>query len=86
MILMRTTVRLPDELLQRAKAAAARDGTTLTALIESGLRTVLQKPATRSQRTYPPVSPQVGRQLVDVTKTSELLELLDEDLPLEKRR
>ena len=83
---MRTTVRLPDELLQRAKAAAAREGTTLTELIERGLRIVLQKPATRAERTYPPVSSQVGRQLVNVTKTSELLELLDEDVALEKRR
>jgi hypothetical protein len=83
---MRTTVRLPEELLQRAKTAAAREGTTLTALIERGLRIVLQRPSTPPDRTYPPVSPQVGRQLVDVTKTSELLELLDEDLPLEKRR
>jgi hypothetical protein len=82
---MRTTVRLPDELLRRAKAAAAKEGTTLTELIDRGLRIVLKKPA-KLERTYPPVSPQVGRQLVDVTKTSELLELLDEDLPLEKRR
>ena len=83
---MRTTVRLPEELLSRAKKHAAREGTTLTELIERGLRTVLQKPAAQPERTYPPVSPQTGRKLVDVTKTSELLELLDEELPLEKRR
>ena len=38
---MRTTVRLDDELLRRAKIHAAEQGTTLTALIEAGLRHVL---------------------------------------------
>jgi hypothetical protein len=37
----RTTVRLPGELLARAKRKAAAEGRTLTALIEDGLRTVL---------------------------------------------
>ncbi len=39
--MQRTTVRLPDHLLARAKQKAAADGTTLTALIEEGLRLVL---------------------------------------------
>ena len=38
---MRTTVRLADDLLRKAKARARRDGTTLTALIEEGLAIVL---------------------------------------------
>ena len=38
---MRTTVRLDETLLRQAKAAAARDGETVTALIERGLRLVL---------------------------------------------
>ncbi len=38
---MRTTVRLPDSLLARARKKALADGTTLTALIEEGLRTVV---------------------------------------------
>ena len=42
---MRTTVRLPDNLLDRARREAARRGTTLTALIEEGLREVLRRPA-----------------------------------------
>jgi hypothetical protein len=85
---MRTTVRLPDELLQRAKAAAARDGTTLTALIERGLRGVLEKPhaGPPAARILPRVSSKSGRMLVNTVKTSELLEIGEEDLPLEKRR
>ena len=84
---MRTTVRLPEELLTRAKARAARDNTTLTSLIEKGLRSVLEQPkGDHPPRVMPRVSSVSGRELVDTTKTSELLEYLDEELPLEKRR
>lgn len=40
---MRTTVRLDEDLLRRAKVRAAETGTTLTALIEQGLVAVLQR-------------------------------------------
>jgi plasmid stability protein len=38
---MRTTIRLDDDLLARARAFAARTGRTLTALIEDALRAAL---------------------------------------------
>lgn len=38
---MKTTVNLPDALLQEAQRAAAEDHTTLKALIEMGLRLAL---------------------------------------------
>ena len=41
---MRTTVRLDDALLERAKREAARRGMTLTALIEQGLRLAMRQP------------------------------------------
>lgn len=44
---MKTTVEISDSLLQEARKLAAREGTTLKALIEQGLRTVV---ATRRQR------------------------------------
>lgn len=47
---MRTTVRLDDRLLERAKREAARRGETLTSLIEKGLRLVLAGPARREER------------------------------------
>ena len=50
-MIQRTTVRLPSELLRRAKRKAAVEGRTLTALIEDGLRLVVsdesQKPKPR---------------------------------------
>lgn len=39
----RTTVRLPDTLLARARKKASEEGRTLTSLIEEGLRTVLAR-------------------------------------------
>jgi hypothetical protein len=47
---MRTTVRLDESLLERARHEAARRGVTLTSLIEEGLRLVLRRPLKRSQR------------------------------------
>jgi predicted DNA binding CopG/RHH family protein len=38
---MRTTVRLRDDLLERAKKRAAEEGRTLTSLIEEGLTLAL---------------------------------------------
>lgn len=49
--LMRTTVRLDEALLERARAEASRRGVTLTSLIEQGLRLVLRRPLKRSERT-----------------------------------
>jgi hypothetical protein len=47
---MRTTVRLDDALLDRAKREAARRGITLTALIEQGLRLAMRQPLTSAAR------------------------------------
>ena len=54
----RTTVRLPDDLIRRARRKALAEGRSLTALIEDGLRRVLadRAPAGRAKRVLPPVS------------------------------
>lgn len=78
---MRTTVRLEEALLRRAKAEAARRGETLTALIERGLRLALagsRRPAPRP-RIKLPVSRATGgtRPGVDVDDSAALLDLLE---------
>lgn len=45
---MRTTLSLAADVLRQAKARAARDGTTLSALVEQALRDVLREKATTS--------------------------------------
>jgi hypothetical protein len=47
---MKTTIDLPDDLLERAKAMAARQGTTLKSLIEEGLRWTLSQRRRKSER------------------------------------
>jgi hypothetical protein len=78
---MRTTVRLPEDLLRRAKRKAAADGRTLTELIEDGLRAVVDeasKPAKRRQVVLP-VSKARGGLLpgVDLTRFSNYQEMED---------
>ena len=47
----RTTVRLPEDLIKRAKRKAAAEGSTLTALIEEGLRLVVFPKSRRKRRS-----------------------------------
>ena len=72
----RTTVRLPQDLLRRAKRKAAAEGTTLTALIEDGLRQVVagNDKSKKQDRILPRVSKAAGglRPGVDITKFSDL--------------
>lgn len=79
---MRTTVRLDDALLERAKREAERRGTTLTALIEQGIGLVLRRPQPIRDRTHValPVSKARGGTLagVDLDDTAMLLEHMDD--------
>jgi hypothetical protein len=77
----RTTIRLPANLLNRAKRKAAAEGRTLTALIEDGLRMVVTdkpKPAKR-RRIVLPVSSATGGPMpgFENMNFSELQELDD---------
>jgi hypothetical protein len=78
----RTTVRLPPDLLIRAKRKAAEEGRTLTALIEDGLRLVVaqKRKSPTGKRILPPVSkatggPMPGVDLGDLSKLEELDDL-----------
>ena len=58
----RTTVRLPEELLRRAKRKAAAEGRSLTSLIEDGLRLVTAErdKAPKGKRVLPRISKASG--------------------------
>jgi hypothetical protein len=83
----RTTIRLPEELLRRAKRMAAAEGRTLTSLIEDGLRLIVsRRPAKpKSERTLPRFSTATGGMLPGMENlTYSQLEELD-DLEYIKR-
>ncbi len=77
----RTTVRLPSELLSRAKRKAVAEHRTLTSLIEEGLRLVVggsqMKPL--SKRVLPRYSDAVGGPLpgIDISDSAALQEMED---------
>jgi predicted DNA-binding protein len=77
----RTTVRLPEELLNRARRKAAAEGRTLTALIEEGLRlAVAPKPkAPPAERRLPRVSTATGGFYpgVDISNNASIQEMED---------
>jgi hypothetical protein len=77
----RTTVRLPEDLVRRAKRKAAAEGVSLTVLIEDGLRRVLNKHGTGRgiRRVLPPVSSAQGGTMpgIDLKDSASLQEMDD---------
>jgi hypothetical protein len=77
----RTTVRLPRELLNRAKRKAIAEHRTLTSLIEEGLRLmVMERPnKSKAKRILPPVSTARGGTLpgIDISNSAALQEMED---------
>lgn len=76
---MRTTIRLDDELLAEAKAAAARTGRTLTQVIEDALReTLARRPeAGKPRRVQLPTSGSGGLLPVDLDDSAALLDIME---------
>ena len=78
---MRTTIRLPDDLLEEAKIYAARSGKTLTAVIEDALRESLARKQGRRAPKQPIRLTTVGgaglQPGVDLDDSAALLELME---------
>ena len=78
---MRTTVRLRDDLLKRAKRRAAEEGRTLTSVIEEGVVLVLGAPKPKRCAPTPlPVSLAGGGVMpgVDLNRSSDLEAVMDD--------
>ena len=78
---MRTTVRLDEALLERARKEAVKRKTTLTALIEQGLELVLRRPmkSAASQLIVLPECHAGGGTLpgIDLNDSASLLDRMD---------
>lgn len=78
---MRTTIRLDDELLKEAKRAAIDSGKTLNQVIEESVREALlrRRAGNKRERIVLPTFKGNGlRPGVDISRTSKLLDLMDE--------
>lgn len=79
---MKTTLDIQGELLRRAKVEAARQGKTLTRMIEEGL-TLRLRPAPHVRRELPPfpVSPHRGglRPGIDPSSNRSMFDAADEE-------
>lgn len=77
---MRTTVRLDEQLLRQVKQYAARNGRTLTAVIEDALRELLARSRRGRVRQRVQLPTYVGKGLqrgVKLDDTASLLDLMD---------
>ena len=77
---MRTTIRLDDDLLTRAKREALERGTTLTAVIEEALRRALAPGvrATADDVALPSFRGDGLQPGVDLDDSASLLDVMDE--------
>jgi hypothetical protein len=77
----RTTVRLPKDLLSRAKRKAVAEERTLTSLIEEGLRLVVgdSRRNAKAKRILPRSSTAIGGPLpgIDISDSAALQEMED---------
>jgi hypothetical protein len=77
---MRTTIRIDDELLREAKAAAAATNRTLTAVVQDALREALSRRRTgivRERVTLPTVGGGGLMPGVDLDDSASLLDLME---------
>ena len=73
---MKTTLTIDDTVMARLRQEAARRGCTMSELVESGLRLVLQtKPPARPLPPLPSFAG--GRELVDVADRDALYEAME---------
>jgi plasmid stability protein len=88
MRVVRTTVRLDDDLYREVKARAAREGRTVASVLEDAVRVGMRRPAAAEAKPFVNVPSGRGGVMpgVDLSDNSSLSEFLDADMPLEKLR
>lgn len=76
---MRTTIRIDDELLARAKARAAQNRTSLNTVIEEALRAALNRQPARAKPAgrLPAMKGRGLRPGVNLNSNADLLDLMD---------
>ena len=81
-ISMKATLEIDDALMRRLRKEAARRGTTVSVLAETGLKHILDGcgKTTPDNETLPPIPTRLsGGILVDISNRDELQRIWDED-------
>ena len=78
---MKTTLNIDDEVMKRLREEADRRGTTVSALVEAGLRHILDEcdEPPPDDDALPPLPKWRGKLLVDISNRDELYRIFDED-------
>ncbi|MDE0153355.1 MAG: hypothetical protein OXN23_05765 [Gammaproteobacteria bacterium] len=79
---MKTTLNIDETVMRQLKKEAARRGTTMSALVEAGLRRVLAgsaHPKSKSKASWRLPTWDSGGFRVDVANREELYRILDEE-------
>ncbi len=79
---MKTTLTIEDSVMQRLQEEAARRGTTMSALVEAGLRRVLTEraPSDHQADPLPPLPTwRSGGFRVDIANREELYRVMEEE-------
>ena len=79
---MKTTLNIADSVMQRLREEAARRGTTMTALVEAGLRRVLAESSQSDARTAklaPLPTWNGGEELIDLSDRDALYRAMEEE-------
>jgi hypothetical protein len=76
---MKTTLIIPEPLMRRLKREAARQGTTVSALVERALRLLLEEAAAPAGSLPPLPRFHGGRPRVDVANREALYEAMERD-------
>ena len=78
LIRMETTLTIDDAILRELREEAARRGTTMSALVEAGVRRILAERPAREPDAPPPLPTwNSGGALVDVADREALYEVID---------
>ena len=79
---MKTTLNIADSVMQRLREEAARRGTTMSALVEAGLRRLLAEPSQpdgQAARLPPLPAWNGGAELVDLSDRDVLYQAMEEE-------
>ncbi len=78
---MKTTLNIDETVMRRLKEAAAKRKTTMSALVEAGIRHIVEEPASAdSTETLPPLPKwQSGGFRVDIANREALYRVLEDE-------